>query len=304
VKADITPAALEERALVQAFGARVRTSRIEQGLPQTELAALANVTVSWITRIEQGRHRTNVSLAMIQRLARALEMTYDELLDGLPVVSQRHSWENRRRRVPLIPPKTDPRPAGNWSYERTRGLVDMRNEGMTHAEIAERLHVSVRAVEEQIGALVFRGAIPSRRELLTSSVGASGGNAPAVERLYKRNWPLQRMAFALDIGHSELQRVKARLHEAGMPRRRYLTDGQVRAIHIGHLEGGGIDLLAAELGFRGSTARVRLGLMGLPVGRQAREAYEQEIVTLEDRIVERESLIVPSLAHAERNRVE
>jgi transcriptional regulator with XRE-family HTH domain len=222
VKADITPAALEERALVQAFGARVRTSRIEQGLPQTELAALANVTVSWITRIEQGRHRTNVSLAMIQRLARALEMTYDELLDGLPVVSQRHSRANRR--VPLIPPKTDPRPPrgkqypGNWSYERTRGLVDMRNEGMTHAEIAEQLHVSVRAVEQQIGALVFRGVIPSRRELLASSTGVTNaGNAPAVERLYKRNWPLRRIAFVLDIGHSELQRVKTRLHEAGMP---------------------------------------------------------------------------------------
>jgi hypothetical protein len=83
-------------------------------------------------------------------------------------------------------------------------------------------------------------------------------------------------------------------------RRRHLTDGQVRAIHIGHLEGGDIDLLAAELGFRGSTARVRLRLMGLPVGRQARKAYEQEIVTLEDRIAERESLIVPSLAHAEK----
>ena len=119
MKADITPAALEERALVQAFGARVRKSRIEQGLPQTELAALANVTVSWITRIEQGGHRTNVSLAVIQRLARALEMTYDELLDGLPVVSQRHSRANRRHRVPLIPPEADPRPAGSKQYPAT-----------------------------------------------------------------------------------------------------------------------------------------------------------------------------------------
>ena len=66
-------------APARAFGAAVRTRRLEVGLSQEALALAAQVERSHMGKIERGEHIPN--LVMIFRLAQALGVTPGDLVD-------------------------------------------------------------------------------------------------------------------------------------------------------------------------------------------------------------------------------
>lgn len=61
-----------------AFGKAVRAFRMDQGIAQEELAALAGIERSHMGKIERGEHLP--SLAMILKVAAALKMSGTELM--------------------------------------------------------------------------------------------------------------------------------------------------------------------------------------------------------------------------------
>ncbi|MBA2688872.1 MAG: helix-turn-helix transcriptional regulator [Gemmatimonadaceae bacterium] len=61
-----------------AFGRAVRRLRVKQGLSQERFAQLAKVDRTYMSEIERGV--TNISLAMAERIARALGILVSELL--------------------------------------------------------------------------------------------------------------------------------------------------------------------------------------------------------------------------------
>ena len=63
-----------------AFGQAVRAARMEQGMAQEELAALAEIERSHMGKIERGEHMP--TLALILRIAVALNRTAADLIAG------------------------------------------------------------------------------------------------------------------------------------------------------------------------------------------------------------------------------
>lgn len=61
-----------------AFGKAVRAARVDQGLAQEELAALAGIERSHMGKIERGEHMP--TLALILRVSTALKMSSAELM--------------------------------------------------------------------------------------------------------------------------------------------------------------------------------------------------------------------------------
>ena len=62
------------------FGRRVRQLRDARKMPQEELAHRANIHVTYVSGIENGKR--NPGLLVIGRLARALNVTIPELFSG------------------------------------------------------------------------------------------------------------------------------------------------------------------------------------------------------------------------------
>ena len=65
----------------RAFGARLRKLRQHRGLTQSEVAERAQVSLVYVSQIERG-HR-NPTLAVVLRLARAVDVTPSDLIAGL-----------------------------------------------------------------------------------------------------------------------------------------------------------------------------------------------------------------------------
>jgi len=63
------------------FGKRLQRIRAAKGLSQKELAHKAGLSLSYVSKTEQGR--TNPSLCTIEQLAQALGVEISTLLDGL-----------------------------------------------------------------------------------------------------------------------------------------------------------------------------------------------------------------------------
>jgi len=62
------------------FARMLKGLRDQRGLSQRELAAKAKVTGAYVAMLETGR-RKNPSLAILQRLAKALDVPVTELLE-------------------------------------------------------------------------------------------------------------------------------------------------------------------------------------------------------------------------------
>ncbi len=67
-----------EREPALAFGQAVRAARMEQGIAQEELAALAEIERSHMGKIERGEHTP--TLALILRIAAALNKSAADLI--------------------------------------------------------------------------------------------------------------------------------------------------------------------------------------------------------------------------------
>jgi transcriptional regulator with XRE-family HTH domain len=71
-------ARIEQDESVRLFAARLREVRRSRGMTQIELSRRANVTASYVWRLESGGAAPGIDL--VARLARALGTTYHELL--------------------------------------------------------------------------------------------------------------------------------------------------------------------------------------------------------------------------------
>jgi transcriptional regulator with XRE-family HTH domain len=69
------------RIIFNMLGRTLRKLRTSKGWTQAELAARAKVTREYLTLLESGA-RTNPSLAVLQRLAKALGVSVGELMGG------------------------------------------------------------------------------------------------------------------------------------------------------------------------------------------------------------------------------
>jgi transcriptional regulator with XRE-family HTH domain len=72
---------IESELVKKRFGERLRNLRKQRGLSQEEFAELTHLHRTYIGGIERGER--NVALVNIFQLARALEITPSQLLDGL-----------------------------------------------------------------------------------------------------------------------------------------------------------------------------------------------------------------------------
>ena len=71
-----TPA--QEKAYLRRLGLHMRVLRTARELSQEELAELAGMDRTYVSRLERGQH--NVTVLVLERLAAALEVTCGELL--------------------------------------------------------------------------------------------------------------------------------------------------------------------------------------------------------------------------------
>jgi len=72
---------LRKQDILIRFGTRVRQLRTEKGYSQESFAANCELDRTYIGGIERGER--NVALRNIERIAKALDMTLSELMNGL-----------------------------------------------------------------------------------------------------------------------------------------------------------------------------------------------------------------------------
>ena len=151
----------------------------------------------------------------------------------------------------------------------TRRLTELRADGISNAEIAVMLKLSVSQVEREISKLIHAGSIASRRGLLCSQPDSyvQGRErtrvdvAAGVGRLYMNGESYKLIADALTLTEAQVHNILSELFAEGMPKltRRALTDQQARAIHAAHLKGeGSLNKLAKAIGFSGTAVRKRI----------------------------------------------
>ncbi|MDR0926629.1 MAG: helix-turn-helix domain-containing protein [Ignavibacteria bacterium] len=71
---------MREQSILNKFGDRVRELRTKKGLSQEKLAELANLHRTYIGMIE--RSETNITLANIEKIANALNVSMSEIFDN------------------------------------------------------------------------------------------------------------------------------------------------------------------------------------------------------------------------------
>jgi DNA-binding CsgD family transcriptional regulator len=87
-----------------------------------------------------------------------------ERIDGLPIFAARLSYEALRRGARAAP-VAEPGMAANGLTPREAQLVELASRGLTNAEIAERLVLSVRTVETHLYRAMQKLGISDRRDL-------------------------------------------------------------------------------------------------------------------------------------------
>ncbi len=68
----------EKEPILKIFGDKVRSIRMQKGMSQEQLAALANMHRTYIGMIE--RAEKNITLINIEKIAKALEINIKELI--------------------------------------------------------------------------------------------------------------------------------------------------------------------------------------------------------------------------------
>jgi len=71
----------KQRDILKKFGDRVRELRLGLGLPQDKFAAQCEMDRTYMGGIERGER--NLALRNIERIAKALNISISELMDGL-----------------------------------------------------------------------------------------------------------------------------------------------------------------------------------------------------------------------------
>ena len=66
-----------DKSLCKHFGLKVASLRKTKGLPQDEVAFMAQISTSYLSSIERGK--TDVTISTVKRIAKALEVDIYEL---------------------------------------------------------------------------------------------------------------------------------------------------------------------------------------------------------------------------------
>ena len=90
-------APIKHAAIVERFAARLRELRTSRGMTQAELAQQAQVTVSYIWKLESAGAAPGIDL--IQRLAEALGTSVQDLLPGEPPADTEAMLQDRARQL-------------------------------------------------------------------------------------------------------------------------------------------------------------------------------------------------------------
>jgi transcriptional regulator with XRE-family HTH domain len=85
--------AKEDSAIIQLVAGNVRLRRKAFGLSQEELADEAEVDRTYISQVERGQR--NLTISVLNRIAKALKTTPDALLISPPKGSERRSSSGR-----------------------------------------------------------------------------------------------------------------------------------------------------------------------------------------------------------------
>lgn len=88
---------IEHAEVVRLFAARLRELRHSRGMTQAELARLANITTSYIGRLEAGGAAPGIDL--VGRLAAALGTTLNDLLPTTPSPDTQAALKEQARRL-------------------------------------------------------------------------------------------------------------------------------------------------------------------------------------------------------------
>ena len=88
---------IEHDPVVARFGQRLREVRLSRGMTQAQLAEQAQVTLSYITRLENGSSAPGIDL--VARLATALGTTLADLLPMTPALDELAVLRQQARRL-------------------------------------------------------------------------------------------------------------------------------------------------------------------------------------------------------------
>lgn len=88
---------VRQAEIVQHFADRLRRLRLSRGMTQAELARQANVTVSYVWKLESGAAAPGIDL--VDRLANALGTTPSDLLSPAPAPETVSVLRNQARRL-------------------------------------------------------------------------------------------------------------------------------------------------------------------------------------------------------------
>ncbi len=82
------------------IGARVRQIREQRGMPQVDLARAAGVQQTYLSRLEAGSRDSRPNAVVLSRIARALDVSMEELILDDPVPSPPdHAFQLRLARL-------------------------------------------------------------------------------------------------------------------------------------------------------------------------------------------------------------
>jgi transcriptional regulator with XRE-family HTH domain len=103
---------------LQEMGRRIADRREELGLTQKELADRADLSVTFLSEVENGKR--NISSVKLLRVADALDTTMDFIARG-------NNQEARHRTPIRFPPElSEAAEEEGWSYSQARGLLQTR----------------------------------------------------------------------------------------------------------------------------------------------------------------------------------
>lgn len=112
----VTDDGIKKKIQFRQIGAKIAYYRTLRGLRQDELAKLANVSTSVLSRIERGKYNNNISVAMLLVMGEALHiepslfLTFNEdekrmWWEDLSLASKVHEYENTEAEQKIEKPK-------------------------------------------------------------------------------------------------------------------------------------------------------------------------------------------------------
>lgn len=92
-KSKTKPVTEEEARFNAAFGSRVKARRDALGITSEKLAEESGISYQWVSTIENGRTKRGVSVYVAHRLAKALNVSIEQLVGEELVIDEDTAFE-------------------------------------------------------------------------------------------------------------------------------------------------------------------------------------------------------------------